>query len=215
VILVTGGVRSGKSAFAERYAARLAGAAGEVVYVATARVWDGEMARRVARHQESRPASWHTVEAPTDLGAALARPPAATARMVLVDSVDFWVSNRLLEADPVAGEQIDHHRLAALERALLEEVEGITAPPPAQSSPQARGDCTLVLVTLEAGLGVVPPSPLGRAFRDLLGRVNQALAAAAAEVYLMVAGLPVDVAHLSRETGRSLDGPREERERGS
>jgi adenosylcobinamide kinase/adenosylcobinamide-phosphate guanylyltransferase len=208
MILVTGGVRSGKSAFAERYAARLAGAAGEVVYVATARVWDGEMARRVARHQKSRPATWHTVEAPTDPGAALARPPAATARVVVVDSVDFWVSNRLLDADPVHGEQIDHHRLAALEQALLADVEGFTAPPPARA-PQAQGDRTLLLVTLEAGLGVVPPSPLGRAFRDLLGRVNQALAASAVEVYLMVAGLPVDVARLSRETGLSLDEPRE------
>jgi adenosylcobinamide kinase/adenosylcobinamide-phosphate guanylyltransferase len=219
VILVTGGVRSGKSAFAERYAARLAGAAGEVVYVATARVWDGEMARRVARHQESRPASWHTVEAPTDLGAALARPPAATARVVLVDSVDFWVSNRLLDTDPVHGEQIDHHRLAALEQSLLRDVEGLTAPPqahaPPAQAPPARGERTLLLVTLEAGLGVVPPSPLGRAFRDLLGRVNQALAAAAAEVYLMVAGLPVDVARLSRETGLSLDQLREESERGA
>jgi adenosylcobinamide kinase / adenosylcobinamide-phosphate guanylyltransferase len=209
VILVTGGVRSGKSAFAERYAARLAGPGGGVVYVATGRVWDGEMARRVARHQESRPATWQTVEAPTALGAALARPPAATARVVLVDSVDFWVSNRLLDADPVAGEQIDHRRLTALEAGMLQEVERITAPPPA-GGPGARA---LILVTLEAGLGVVPPSPLGRAFRDLLGRVNQALAAAAAEVYLMVAGLPVDVARLSRET--RLSEPLEERGRGS
>ena len=88
-------------------------------------------------------------------------------------------------------------------------MERITASPPA-GGPGARA---LILVTLEAGLGVVPPSPLGRAFRDLLGRVNQALAAAAAEVYLMVAGLPVDVARLSRET-RSSE-PLEERERDS
>ena len=209
MILVTGGVRSGKSAFAERYAARLAGPGGTVVYVATARVWDGEMARRVARHQESRPATWQTVEAPTDLGVALARPPPPRPGWSWSNSVDFWVSNRLLDADPVAGEQIDHHRLAALEEGMLQEVERVTASPPA-GGPGARA---LILVTLEAGLGVVPPSPLGRAFRDLLGRVNQALAAAAAEVYLMVAGLPVDVARLSRET--RLSEPLEERERDS
>jgi adenosylcobinamide kinase/adenosylcobinamide-phosphate guanylyltransferase len=199
VILVTGGVRSGKSAFAEARARRLAAAGEEVVYVATARIWDEEMADRVARHRATRPASWATVEAPLDLAGALATPPASAAAVVLVDSVDLWISNRLLEADPVDGDQVDRHQLATLEDALLGEVTAVTRAGPGR----------LILVTLEAGSGVVPPSPLGRAFRDLLGRVNQALAAGAEEVYFLVAGLPVDVKRLSRETIGPWEGEHE------
>ena len=200
MILITGGVRSGKSAFGEARARRLAARAGTpegVVYVATSRVWDGEMADRVARHRAARPAGWRTVEAPLDLAGALGAPPAGDAPVVLVDSIDAWVANRLLDADPTAGEQIDRDALAALESALLAEVAAVV-----------RGDgggVRLILVTLEAGWGVVPPSPLGRAFRDVLGRVNQALARAAGSVYLLVAGLPVDVRRLSRETLSQLD----------
>jgi adenosylcobinamide kinase/adenosylcobinamide-phosphate guanylyltransferase len=201
MILITGGVRSGKSAFGEERALRLAARAGApdgVVYVATSRVWDGEMADRVARHRAARPAGWHTVEAPLDLAGALGAPPAAGAPVVLVDSIDAWVANRLLDADPIAGEQIDHHALADLESSLLAEVAAIVRR-------DAEGEVRLILVTLEAGWGVVPPSPLGRAFRDVLGRVNQALARAAGSVYLLVAGLPVDVQRLSRETLAQLD----------
>jgi adenosylcobinamide kinase / adenosylcobinamide-phosphate guanylyltransferase len=202
MILITGGVRSGKSAFGEACARRLAAAAGAgpdgVVYVATSRVWDGEMADRVARHRAARPAGWQTVEAPLDLAGALAAPPAAVAPVVLVESVDAWVANRLMDADPIAGEQIDREALARLEASLLEDAAAIVRL-------EATGRARLVLVTLEAGWGVVPPSPLGRAFRDVLGRVNQSLAREAASVYLLVAGLPLDVARLSRETLSQID----------
>lgn len=203
LILITGGVRSGKSPFAERYATTLAGrpapgrsplAAGEgatrVCYVATAEVRDAEMADRVARHQARRPADWRTVEAPRELRRALAQELTSGRAVVLVDSVDSWVSNRLLAADPVAGEQLDPQQMAALEEALLEEATAMAAA-------QRAAGRHLILVTLEAGLGVIPPYPLGRAFRDLLGRVNTTLAAAADEVYLLVAGLPVEVKALS------------------
>ncbi len=202
LIMVTGGVRSGKSAFAERYAARLAGGApgAGVVYVATGRIWDDEMAARVARHRAQRPGSWPTVEAPLHLATALDVAPAAGAGVALVDSLDFWVSNRLLEAQPVAGEGLDGQSIAALEGTLVEEVEGI-----ARRWGSREGH--LILVTAEAGMGVVPPYPLGRAFRDLLGRVNATLAGAAGEVFLLVAGLPVDVKRLSRETVRALGQP--------
>ena len=202
MILITGGVRSGKSAFGEARARQRAAAAGAdgagVVYVATSRVWDGEMADRVARHRATRPAGWQTVEAPLDLAGALAAPPAAAAPAVLVDSVDAWVANRLMDANPAAGEQIDRDALAELESSLLADAAAI-------SHRDAAGAERLILVTLEAGWGVVPPSPLGRAFRDVLGRVNQALAREAAGVYLLVAGLPVDVKRLSRETLSRID----------
>lgn len=187
LVLVTGGVRSGKSAFAERFVASRGGSG--VAYVATARVWDDEMAARVARHRAQRPASWHTVEAPLQLDDGVAQ-ALARQRVVLVDSLDFWVSNRLLEANPVDGERLVPAQVEALEAALVGEVALL-----AQRVRRA-GACA-VLVTLEAGMGVVPPYPLGRAFRDLLGRVNTTVAAQADYVYLMVAGLPVDVKRLA------------------
>lgn len=205
LIVVTGGVRSGKSAFAERYATRLARSispgmrSGGVVYVATARVWDEELAARVAQHRARRPAEWPTVEVPLDLVGAVGGMPAAEASVVLVDAVDFWVSNRLLDADPVAGDLVDRRVVEILEAALLAEVLEVA------KRWRAR-EGHLILVSAEAGMGVVPPSPLGRAFRDLLGRVNSALAVVADEVYLLVAGLPVDVKRLSRDTLRLIEG---------
>lgn len=206
LIVVTGGVRSGKSAFAERYAARLARSTAPpgapprgVVYVATARAWDDEMVARIARHREQRPAAWPTVEAPLDLVGALGERSAGRASVVLVDAVDFWVSNRLLEADPVVGEQVDQGAIAALEGALTAEVAEV-----ARRWRAREGH--LILVSAEAGMGVVPPSPLGRAFRDLLGRVNATLATVADEMYLLVAGLPVDVKRLSREALQLIEG---------
>jgi adenosylcobinamide kinase/adenosylcobinamide-phosphate guanylyltransferase len=204
--LITGGVRSGKSAFAERRAARLAeeggGRSGAVTYVATARAWDAEMAARIERHRARRPAAWRTVEAPLALAHAVADALDAGAAVVLVDSVDFWVSNRLLEANPVSGTQLHPWATAALERELVAEAETVIAR-------HRQGKAHLLLVTIEAGMGVVPPHPLGRAFRDLLGRVNTTFAAAADRVYLLVAGLPVDVKRLSRELQQGgEDGPR-------
>lgn len=210
LILVTGGARSGKSAFAERYAARLArrtplgisGAAPPraVVYVATARAWDDEMVARIARHRAQRPPAWPTVEAPLDLIGACGEVPASGASVVLVDAVDFWVSNRLLEANPVEGEQVDRGAIEVLEGALVAEVAEVAVRCRAREG-------HLILVSAEAGMGVVPPYPLGRVFRDLLGRVNATLAGVADEVYLMVAGLPVDVKRLSRETLQLIEGP--------
>ncbi|MGH2350753.1 MAG: bifunctional adenosylcobinamide kinase/adenosylcobinamide-phosphate guanylyltransferase [Chloroflexota bacterium] len=214
LVLITGGVRSGKSGLAERYATRLARRRGrqdrppatgsatganqgdDVLYVATAQVRDEEMAARVARHRADRPATWRTVEAPLKLGATLATALAGD-RVVLVDSVDSWVSNRLLDANPASGEQLDSQRFAALETALLDEVQAIVAAQRSNGAP-------LILVSLEAGMGVIPPYPLGRAFRDLLGWVNAAFATAADEVYLLVAGLPVEVKRLSAQTVQDL-----------
>ncbi len=208
LILITGGVRSGKSDFAERCAARLAAPGhGGVAYVATAQIWDEEMAARVARHRAARPAAWRTIEAPYQLMEGISRALEEGASVVLVDSIDFWVSNRLLREEPVSGDRLDPARVAILETTLLDEVASIVA------LHQRWGRAYLVLVTLEAGMGVVPPYPLGRAFRDLLGRVNRALAAAADAVYLLVAGLPVDLKRLSVTGAAELPAaPTEENE---
>ena len=199
LVLITGAVRSGKSRFAEQLVERLASertGRGGVTYVATARVWDEEMAARVKAHRETRPAAWSTVEEPERLVEALEAAWRDGAGAVLVESLDMWVSNRLMTALPVAGDDqtaLDNDRVRTLEEELLGEVGRLV-----DERRASGGD--LVVVTVEAGWGVVPAYPLGRAFRDLLGRVNSTLATAADEVYLLVAGLPLDVKRLS---GRS------------
>lgn len=169
LVLFTGGARSGKSARAEQYAGRL----GEpVIYLATAEARDDEMRARIADHQSRRPAAWTTREEPIAAAAALgALPPGST---VLLDCLSLLVSNLLLanEADPEPPVVAE---VAALLRVARER------------------DLRLIVVTNEVGLGVVPAYPLGRVYRDLLGRANQRVAAAADEVYLVVCGIPVEL----------------------
>ncbi len=177
--LILGGVRSGKSEFAERLAGDLNR---PTLYVATGRSTDAEMEERIRRHRERRPAHWETLEEPLDLAGGLktvlsvlsaSDPPPA----VLVDSVDTWVSNMLLEHPEKVG-RAETLTLAALDRLL--EVQ--------RHWPEAW-----FLVSGEVGLSPVPPNPLGRRFQDLLGLVNQKVAAAAGRVCLVVAGIPVEV----------------------
>ncbi len=177
--LILGGVRSGKSEFAESLAGDLKR---PILYVATGRPGDAEMAVRIRRHRERRPAHWETLEEPLDLAGGLktvlavlsaSDPPPA----ILIDSLDTWVSNMLLEHQEQRG-QAETLTLAALER-LLEA--------------QRHWPEAWFLVSSEVGLSPVPPNPLGRRFQDLLGLVNQRVAAAAGRVCLVVAGIPVEV----------------------
>ncbi len=182
VCLVLGGVRSGKSAFAEGLVQSLGG---PVLYLATGIAGDAEMAERVRRHQARRPAHWRTLEEPLDLaprlGSELSAPGAAPA--VLVDSLDMWVSNLLLQHESGSD--------AALESLALAGLDGLL------DACRANG-AALVLVSAEVGLSLVPPYPLGRRFQDLLGLVNQRAAAAAQQVYLVVAGVAVDLKALAQ-----------------
>lgn len=164
-LFVLGGARSGKS----RYAVTDPALRGRVAFVATARAGDGDMARRIARHRAERPRHFTTVEEPYDLVACLARLE-DTYDAVVVDCLTLWVSNRLLRG---AGED-----------ALLDEAEAL-------AKLIARRACTLTLVSNEVGAGVHPETDLGMRFRDLLGLVNQKVAAACDRVVLMVAGIPV------------------------
>ena len=162
--VLTGGARCGKSAAA---AAAAAATGAPVVFVATAEPGDDDMAGRIERHRADRPAQWTTLEAPRDLGDAVASvDPGAT---LIIDCLGLWVTNRMLEdPSPAAAELVEEG--AGLARELA-----------------ARPGKALV-VTNEVGSGVVPPTPLGRDFRDVLGLVNQAMVGAADAAYLVVAG---------------------------
>ncbi len=135
------------------------------LYVATAEAGDDEMAERIAAHRARRGTPWRTIEAPHDLAAALA----AATGTALVDCMTLWLSNRML-----AGADLEK------EFARLDDVLS------------RRNDAT-VLVTNEVGSGIVPDNALARQFRDEQGRLNQRLAARAARVVLVVAGLPLMV----------------------
>jgi adenosylcobinamide kinase / adenosylcobinamide-phosphate guanylyltransferase len=189
LILILGGARSGKSAFAERLAASSGRA---VAFIATATASDDEMRVRIARHQASRPGKWHTLEEPLDL-AGVVQQAYKLADVLLLDCVTLWLGNVLLQewgqrqSDDEGKEELHRPNNLLYERSL-KQIEALLAV--VQS---AEPNKTLLIVSNEVGLGIVPAYPLGRVYRDTLGYVNQRLAQAADRVYLMVAGMAVDI----------------------
>jgi adenosylcobinamide kinase / adenosylcobinamide-phosphate guanylyltransferase len=182
LILFTGGARSGKSRLAERYAA-LQNA--PVAYIATAEAGDDEMRERIAHHRARRPPGWSTIEAPVAVGWALSALPAGS--VALLDCLSLLVTNLLLAHERDPEPPIEHEIAALLEAAR-------------------QRDLTLIVVTNEVGMGIVPAYPLGRQYRDLLGRANQRVAALADEVYLAVAGIPVELKQLAAPWWTRDDG---------
>ncbi|PKN18564.1 MAG: bifunctional adenosylcobinamide kinase/adenosylcobinamide-phosphate guanylyltransferase [Deltaproteobacteria bacterium HGW-Deltaproteobacteria-6] len=171
LILILGGARSGKSSFVEKIARDAEKA---VLFIATATAGDDEMTVRIRKHQASRPAGWQTLELPRDIGRNIER---FIAPVVIVDCITLLVSNILCSLpENTQEETIMHH--------VQIEIEDLIAL-------QARSGGQWMLVSNEVGLGLVPPYPLGRVYRDALGFANQALARAASRVILMVAGLPM------------------------
>jgi adenosyl cobinamide kinase/adenosyl cobinamide phosphate guanylyltransferase len=161
LVVLLGGARSGKS----RLAVRLAAASGApVVFVATGEPGDEEMAARIEQHRQERPAAWTTVEEPRRLLDAVEAVPAGCC--LVVDCLSLWIANLIEKTSADAIEA---------EAATAAEVAAARAAP-------------TIAVSNEVGLGVVPATPLGRAYRDVLGRVNQAWVAAADEAMLVVAG---------------------------
>jgi adenosylcobinamide kinase/adenosylcobinamide-phosphate guanylyltransferase len=184
LILVLGGARSGKSTYAQQLAQALGKE--RVLFVATAEAGDAEMARRIAKHRQERPAAWRTLEAPRHVGAGV-RIQLHDAHVVLVDCMTLLVSNVVVPLDVTAD-------LTAATAAVEAEVETLL-----QVVRESAATC--IVVSNEVGLGLVPDTPLGRVYRDLLGRANQVLAAHAQVVYFMVAGLAVDVKTLALHQG--------------
>jgi adenosylcobinamide kinase/adenosylcobinamide-phosphate guanylyltransferase len=225
IILVTGGARSGKSSFAEQLAVRL-GERG--TYIATAQALDAEMAARVAQHRVQRdgaaPGFWATAEEPLRLaellealdaelsaahsaeipGAELASRPArdpasasspcatsvSSSTVVLVDCLTLWLSNWVLAHE-------EDVRLAALIDEKLDElIEAVS-----------RFPVRLVLVTNEVGSGIVPAYKLGRVYRDLAGRMNQRMAQICDQVFLVTAGIPIELKSQAFRLDKFNPGP--------
>lgn len=165
IVLITGGARSGKSAYAEQMALALSEAP---VYLATARIWDEEFRERVRRHQERRGPQWTNIEEEK----YLSRHP-VVGRVVLVDCLTLWCTNFFFDLES----QVD----AAL-TAAREEFDRFTAQ-----------DATFLFVTNEIGMGGTSDNEIQRKFTDLQGWMNQYAASRADEVILMVSGIPVKI----------------------
>ncbi|WP_027085775.1 bifunctional adenosylcobinamide kinase/adenosylcobinamide-phosphate guanylyltransferase [Cohnella panacarvi] len=178
IVLVTGGAKSGKSSFAEQVAMHTADSA---VYIATAQIFEEEMRTRFVRHRERRDRSgyaWETIEEPYELAAMLRTVP--DNRTILVDCLTLWASNWLLRAERDAdGESLVQRKIEELAAAI-----------------SARQGTT-ILVTNEVGSGIVPEYPLGRYFRDVAGGMNQRLASLSDQVFLVTAGIPVELKRLA------------------
>lgn len=165
---ILGGVRSGKSRFAMELAGRLGR---RVLFVATASPKDEEMHRRIEEHRRSRPPFWKTLEVVYNIAAELEREKGY--EVILIDCLSILVANILERATP-----------ANAWNSAEAEVRGIL-------DYRERTGTELIIVSNEVGLGIVPPYPLGRLYRDILGRCNQTVAAAADEVHFLIAGLPL------------------------
>ncbi|HBC5382613.1 MULTISPECIES: bifunctional adenosylcobinamide kinase/adenosylcobinamide-phosphate guanylyltransferase [Citrobacter] len=179
MILVTGGARSGKS----RHAEALIADSPQVLYIATSQIFDEEMAARIQHHRDGRPPHWRTAECWRHLD-ALITPDNAPEEAILLECITTMVTNLLFamggDTDP------DNWDYAAMELAIEDEIRTLI-------DACQRCPAQVVLVTNEVGMGIVPENRLARHFRDIAGRVNQRLAAAADEVWLVVSGIGVKI----------------------
>jgi adenosylcobinamide kinase/adenosylcobinamide-phosphate guanylyltransferase len=176
--LVLGGMRSGKSRFAEG----LARAEPRVIYLATARAGDSEMMDRIAVHRQRRPSSWRTIEEPWDVAAALAALARPSERQgpdpcILLECLSLWLTNLLVGLPGRPG--LDDTAIAGQVDELLEAVRA--------------GAGRVIVVSSEVGCGLLPANALARRFGDLLGEANQRLAAEATDVHACLAGIPVRI----------------------
>lgn len=175
IIFITGGARSGKSAFAQETAEKYK----EVAYIATAPVTDAEMEERVRLHQASRPQNWATVEAQTDLPGVFEN---SGYNVFLVDCLTVYIANAVVGVVDEDAELIDTRVQDETEEHIMREVGRMI-------EIVREKDMTAIIVSNEVGMGVVPAYPMGRMFRDVVGRANKLVAAAADEAYLVVSGI--------------------------
>ncbi|HUS89534.1 MAG TPA: bifunctional adenosylcobinamide kinase/adenosylcobinamide-phosphate guanylyltransferase [Desulfosporosinus sp.] len=188
--LITGGARSGKSRFAELLAAH---AKRPVIYIATAQIWDEEMALRVKKHQQQRPSTWRLIEEPRNIRDTLIQLKDEDG-VILLDCVTLWLTNLLLAGNLQNDNDLFNNEL---EPQILDMVKDV-----AQLAREIKPQ--VIFVSNEVGQGIVPEYPLARAYRDLAGRSNQILAHSADQVYMVVAGFPMEIKHSGEKLLASL-----------
>jgi adenosylcobinamide kinase/adenosylcobinamide-phosphate guanylyltransferase len=182
LILVLGGARSGKSTYAQKLAGEITTGSSRVAYVATGVACDDEMQARVEQHRRSRPPEWATIEAPTEVAQAIKKAGEEYAVMI-VDCLTTLITNWLAERGQL---EEPTESMVELGKAILGRVEELV-----RAAMGAR--TTVIVVSNEVGLGVVPSFKAGRVFRDLAGLANQLIAREADEVYVMWAGIPQQI----------------------
>lgn len=181
IILVIGGARSGKSTFAEQLAMAMGG---EVTYVATAGIHDEEMSLRVRRHRERRPEDWKTIEETHHLTGIMRSSPVGS--LILVDCLTLWITNLLLDGTLPKPKATSEEK----EKYILDELKDML-----EVARNKRH--TVIMVGNEVGFGLVPDNQLGRLFRDITGKVNQYIAGVADKVFLLIAGIPLELKSLA------------------
>jgi len=174
IILITGGSRSGKSTYAQRMAESISG---DRTFIATCPVIDKEMEVRIRKHREARRAgNWQTVEETIDLASAIQE--ASGGSVILIDCLTLWVNNLMYDAGLQDGE-ISEEDIVVQCRKILDVCREISG--------------TVIFVTNEVGMGIVPDNALSRRYRDLAGRCNQVMADGADAVVFIVSGLPLNI----------------------
>jgi adenosylcobinamide kinase/adenosylcobinamide-phosphate guanylyltransferase len=172
IVLVIGGARSGKSSYAQKLAEEIDAPR---AFIATCPVVDDEIADRIRKHQHSRSeADWETIEEPVDLAGALRN--TCSYNVALVDCLTLWVNNLMYESER-KGEDVTEDGVSRVCREILDVCSGLSG--------------TVIFVTNEVGMGIVPGDSLSRRYRDLVGRCNQVIATAADSVMLVTCGIPM------------------------
>ncbi len=185
LIFITGGIRSGKSTFAEKITTDLGQ---NVTYIATAQALDEEMLDRIELHRKRRPATWTTVEEPVNTTDEIIK-HGSQSDVILLDCLTFLLSNLMFKKEREKGGQFKKE----YQGEILEEITSL-----AKAAKEAKAH--VVIVSNEVGMTLVSDNFLGRQYQELVGRANQIIAGLADEAYLVVAGYPIDL-----KRGRSKD----------
>ncbi|SHJ12394.1 adenosylcobinamide kinase /adenosylcobinamide-phosphate guanylyltransferase [Dethiosulfatibacter aminovorans DSM 17477] len=184
IILVTGGARSGKSTIAEKI---LLGKKEDILYIATSIAFDEEMVDRIKKHQERRDERWKLAETYKDFHKLVDNDDFKKCKYILLDCITVMLSNRLF--DKRLGNETDLDEYDVLESEILEDIENLL-------KISRENDKTIVIVTNELGMGIVPIDRISRMYRDIAGRINQNIASQADKVILAVSGIGVDIKKL-------------------